>query len=196
MWEQSKAVRRRYFDGAFHSSYFVGRGIDIGSGNDPLSNHVDMFPAIESVLLWDQADGDAQSMAAIETESLDFVHSSHCLEHMRDPREALRNWLRILKPGGHLIITIPDEDLYELGHWPSRFNTDHKWTFTIYKSRSWSPNSINLVDLIREFGSQISVERLVLLRDFFKEELAALGVDQTLGPVAECSIEFVWCKRG
>ncbi|MCX7175589.1 MAG: class I SAM-dependent methyltransferase [Proteobacteria bacterium] len=195
MWEQSKAARRRYFDGAFHSTYFVGQGIDIGSGNDPLGNCAPMFNAIESVGTWDIDDGDAQLMAKISSESLDFVHSSHCLEHMRDPREALRNWLRILRPGGHLIVTVPDEDLYELGNWPSRFNSDHKWTFTICKSHSWSPNSINVVDLIREFASQISAERLTLLRDFFNPELAANSVDQTLGPMAECAIEFVWCKR-
>lgn len=195
MWEQSKAARRRYFDGVFHSSFFVGEGIDIGSGNDPLGNYAQMFPAIESVRAWDIEDGDAQVMKGVDNESFDFVHSSHCLEHMHDPREALRNWLRILRPGGHLIITVPDEDLYELGVWPSRFNSDHKWTFTIYKPHSWSPKSINVVDLIREFGSQISVERLNLLRDFFLEEAAIRGLDQTLGPVAECSIEFVWCKR-
>ncbi|MGH1556812.1 hypothetical protein ACRAWD_01360 [Caulobacter segnis] len=34
---------------------------------------------------------------------------------MRDPKEALENWLRILKPGGHLVCLIPDEDLYEQG---------------------------------------------------------------------------------
>ena len=195
MWEQSKAARRRYFDGSFQSTYFVGHGIDIGSGNDPLGNYVQMFPAIESVIPWDMEDGDAQLMADIASESLDFVHSSHCLEHMRDPREALRNWLRILRPGGHLIITVPDEDLYELGNWPSRFNPDHKWTFTIYKNGSWSPKSINMLDLIREFGSQIAVERLTLLRDFFDLDIALQGVDQTLGPVAECSIEFVCCRR-
>jgi len=195
MWEQSKAARRRYFDGSFHSTYFVGQGIDVGSGDDPLESYVQMFPAIESVRAWDVIDGDAQLMTEIDDESLDFVHSSHCLEHMRDPREALQNWLRILRPGGNLIITVPDEDLYELGTWPSRFNPDHKWTFTIYKPRSWSPKSINVIDLIREFGSRIAVERLVLLRDFFREELAAQGIDQTLGAVAECSIEFVWCKR-
>ncbi|MBV5346213.1 MAG: methyltransferase domain-containing protein, partial [Rhodoferax sp.] len=75
----------------------------------------------------------------------DFVHSSHCLEHMRDVREALKNWIRIVKPGGFLILTVPDEDLYEQGQWPSRFNTDHKWSFTIHKERSTMPSSINVI---------------------------------------------------
>ena len=35
-YEQSKAAKRRFDDGAFQSRYFVGRGIDIGGGPDPL----------------------------------------------------------------------------------------------------------------------------------------------------------------
>lgn len=195
MWEQSKAARRRYFDGAFHSLFFVGEGIDIGAGPDPLSRYVELFPAMASVKAWDLEDGDAQLMNGVAEASFDFVHSSHCLEHMHDPREALRNWLRILRPGGYLVVTVPDEDLYELGVWPSRFNSDHKCTFTIHKTKSWSPVSINILDLAKEFGDQIAVERIELIRDFFNESLAATYTDQTMGPNAECAIEFVWCKR-
>jgi hypothetical protein len=46
-------------------------------------------------------------------------------------------------------VIVPDEDLYEQGIWPSRFNSDHKWTFTIAKHASWSPVSINLLDLAK-----------------------------------------------
>src|SRR3546814_12230808 len=66
--------------------------------------------------------------------------------------EGLRNWFRILKPGGHLIVTVPDEDLYEQGIFPSAYNPDHKWTFTIWKAASWSPKSRNLIDLVRSLG--------------------------------------------
>ena len=47
----------------------------------------------------------------------------------------------MLEPGGHLIVTVPDEDLYEQGHFPSDYNRDHKWTFTIHKPKSWSERS-------------------------------------------------------
>jgi SAM-dependent methyltransferase len=82
-------------------------------------------------------------------EQFDFVYSSHCLEHMRDPRSALLEWWKLVKPGGHLLFIVPDEDLYEQGVFPSRFNSDHKATFTISKARSWSPVSINVLDLAR-----------------------------------------------
>ncbi len=53
----------------------------------------------------------------------------------------MHHWLRVLKPGGHLVVTIPEEDLYEQGRFPSTFNLDHKWTFTIHKQKSWSAKS-------------------------------------------------------
>jgi len=193
-WEQSKAAKRRFSDGAFLNSYFVGEGIDIGGKPDPLSQYCGIFPLMKSVRVWDLDDGDAQPMPGVADGSYDFVHSSHCLEHMRDVHEALGNWIRITKPGGHLVITIPDEDMYEQGIFPSRFNSDHKWTMTIYKKQSWSPRSVNLLDLCRDFGDQVQVERLQMVRDFFRGALAERQVDQTRTPVAECAIEMVLKK--
>src|SRR5262249_49277314 len=53
-----------------------------------------------------------------------------------------------LRPGSYLLLVVPDEDLYEQGCWPSRFNPEHRWTFTVHKSRSWSPVSVNVADLV------------------------------------------------
>ncbi|MDY7576937.1 methyltransferase domain-containing protein [Herbaspirillum sp. RTI4] len=192
MFETSKANRRRYMDGAFQSRYFVGRGIDIGGAPDPLAQHAGLFPRMGEVRTWDLPDGDAQGMQGIADESLDFVYSSHCLEHMVDVRQALKNWLRILKPGGYLIVTVPDEDLYEHGYWPSHFNADHKASFTLYKQRPTMGSSINLIDLVREFGPDVECERLWQIRDFYNENAAE--TDQTQG-MAECAIEFVWRKK-
>ncbi len=195
MREQSKAAKRRFHDGAFLSRYFVGHGIDIGGKPDPLGKYVGIFPLMQSVRIWDKQDGDARYLAGVPDDSFDFVHSSHCLEHMVDVYEALQNWARVLKPGGFLIVTVPDEDLYEQGVWPSRFNPDHKWTFTIAKAESWSPRSINVVDVVTHFADVLETERIVCQHDFFQEEQHGRKPDQTLTPVAECSIEIVWRKR-
>ena len=53
---------------------------------------------------------------------------------MDDPRSAIIDWYQLVKPGGYLIILVPDKDLYEQGAWPSMFNSEHKWTFTIKKN--------------------------------------------------------------
>ena len=194
MWEQSKAAKRRFYDGLFHTRYFVGEGIDIGGKPDPLGQYAGIFAGMRSVRTWDREDGDAQAMEGVPDSSYDFVHSSHCLEHLQDPTIALRNWVRILKAGGFLVVTVPDEDLYEQGLWPSKYNPDHKWTFTIHKPISWSPRSLNIVDMLRDLSCDIEIERLVLLRDFVRDHLRNV-IDQTATPVAECGIEFVVRKR-
>ena len=43
-----------------------------------------------------------------ETGSVDFVVSSECIEHTRDPRQAVREMLRVLRPGGVLFLTTPN----------------------------------------------------------------------------------------
>jgi 2-polyprenyl-6-hydroxyphenyl methylase/3-demethylubiquinone-9 3-methyltransferase len=42
------------------------------------------------------------------TRSVDFVVSSECIEHTRDPRKAVREMLRVLRPGGVLFLTTPN----------------------------------------------------------------------------------------
>jgi SAM-dependent methyltransferase len=136
--ETSKAHSRRTREGYFNW-IFVGRGIDIGCGDDPVTSNC---------FWWDLPQGDAQELPGVPAASFDWVYSSHCLEHLRDPWQAIGRWWEVLRPGGRLLIVVPDEDLYEQGAWPSRYNPDHKWTFTIHKSASWSPASINVTELV------------------------------------------------
>src|SRR6056297_1238596 len=105
--EMSKATKRRYNIGEFHSKYFVGSGIDIGCGADSLGKYQTFFPQIDIVQGWDKDDGDAQFMTDIKDNLFDFVVSSHCLEHLHDPFEGLKNWVRIVKPGGYIIFVVP-----------------------------------------------------------------------------------------
>jgi hypothetical protein len=144
-------------------------------------------------LSWDKSDGDAQAMFGVPDETYDFVHSSHCLEDMTDPAIALKNWFRILKPGGHLIVTVPDEDMYEQGVFPSTFNSDHKWTFTINKFSSWSDKSRSLFDMIASFGDIADVIKIEQLTGTYRYGLDRQ--DQTRTPIGEAAIEFVIRKR-
>jgi SAM-dependent methyltransferase len=190
--EATKAALRRGFDRRFATRWFVGNGIDVGAGNDSLDNLRSLFPLMTSVRGWDVADGDAQFMAGVADETFDFVHSSHCLEHLANPAEALENWLRICRPGGHLVVTVPDEDLYEQGVFPSTFNPDHKVTFTICRTNSWSTHSINVFDLIREFSGVAQCLKVELLDSGFF--YGQPRWDQTLGVLSESAIEFVLKK--
>jgi ubiquinone/menaquinone biosynthesis C-methylase UbiE len=56
--------------------------------------------------------GDARSLTWFADRSLDFVYSSHVLEDFEDTSAVLAEWVRVLKPGGRLILYLPDERLY------------------------------------------------------------------------------------
>lgn len=193
MNECSKATARRLHSPGFSSHYFVGDGIDVGSGSDGLGRWAALFPRIRSVAEFDLAHGDAQYLEGIPDDRYDFLHSSHCLEHLRDPFVGIQNWVRVVRPGGYLIALIPDEDLYEQGVWPSTFNADHKQTFTVHKSESWSPVSVNVTDLIRTVADSAEVLKIEVLHQTFLPDRPRS--DQTLTPMGESAIEFVLRKR-
>jgi SAM-dependent methyltransferase len=63
--------------------------------------------------------------------SQDAVFACHCLEHIDNFRAALAEWYRVLKVGGHLVVCVPHQYLYERkAAPPSRFNADHKRFYT------------------------------------------------------------------
>lgn len=51
---------------------------------------------------------DGERLASFAEESIDFVIANHVLEHIEDPVSALGHWLRVLRPGGVLFVTLPD----------------------------------------------------------------------------------------
>ncbi|OAN53724.1 SAM-dependent methyltransferase [Paramagnetospirillum marisnigri] len=193
MKETCKATLRRLGQPDFATRYFVGQGLDVGATTDPLSQFSELFPLIKGVRLWDGIDGDPQYLTGLADNSFDFVHVAFALQRMPDPLEALRHWFRVLRPGGHLIVTVPDEDMYEQGFWPSRYNLENRWTFTVFKTKSWSPVSVNLVDAVRVLGAQADIRRLEVMASGYRHTLPRF--DQTLTPVAECAIELVVRKR-
>src|SRR5579863_7989152 len=46
----------------------------------------------------------------LEDSSVDFVVSSHVIEHFPDPIKALKEWYRVVKPGGYLYIIAPHKE--------------------------------------------------------------------------------------
>ncbi len=104
------------------SRYCVGRGIDVGAGYWPLPGAVPVDPF--------RGKGKDHALEQFEPGSLDFVFSSHCLEHIESPRDAIRAWRRLLRPGGILFLYLPHEScrIWRPG---SPFVKDgHKWSPT------------------------------------------------------------------
>ncbi len=54
---------------------------------------------------------DAVDLNGIPNEFYDFVLASHTIEHIANPFKALLEWLRILRPGGLLLIIAPFKDV-------------------------------------------------------------------------------------
>jgi SAM-dependent methyltransferase len=52
---------------------------------------------------------EATDLHGIKDETYDFVLSCHSLEHLANPLKALKEWNRVLKPKGLLVIIVPDK---------------------------------------------------------------------------------------
>ena len=53
---------------------------------------------------------DATDLARLPAASYDFVLSSNNLEHIANPLKAVGEWLRLLRPGGHLLLVLPRKE--------------------------------------------------------------------------------------
>lgn len=146
MKESSKAMERRFKSekSPLFSEIFKGKGIDIGAGDDLIK--------VDGVIGFDMADGDANHLDRyFPEESFDFIHASQCLEHMINPKSALESWLKVLKKGGYAVISIPSWELYEGMVWPSRFNPDHKSTWSLWQKGSPAPTHVWLPEFLEYF---------------------------------------------
>jgi len=124
--ESSKTWYEKVGSG-FFSKYMKGQGLDIG-GKGYINSHSILPNAILVDL--DYPDYDGKTLP-FEDNSQDFIYNSHCLEHIDDYQNAIRDWFRVTKKGGHIIITVPHAALYEKKDFPpSRFNGDHKRFYT------------------------------------------------------------------
>ena len=98
--------------------FCAGHGVDIGFGGDPITptalrmdlpspyTAVGKFPV--------QFAGDCRDLHWFGDDTLDFVYSSHVLEDFpaNETMSILREWTRVLRPGGRLILLLPDQQRY------------------------------------------------------------------------------------
>lgn len=113
--------------------YIRGKGIDIGCGPTKVLPHAIGIDSLKDTELFgvemkpDLVCEDATQLA-IPDADLDFVFSSHLLEHIEDTGKALNEWWRCLKVGGYLVLYLPHRDLYPNIGTPGA-NPDHKHDF-------------------------------------------------------------------
>ncbi len=107
--------------------YLQGNGIEIGARNWPLAlpagakaSYVDRIgpeemkkdyaAALEGEPVPVDVMDDARNLEKFTDDSLDFVIANHLLEHLEDPLGALKNFLRVLRTGGILFLSVPDKN--------------------------------------------------------------------------------------
>ena len=216
MFESSKAnFLRRMHEKCYRDRYFVGEGIDIGAGANPL-NYMMLYATdkdgkaveykqrglttnkelynITNIDIYSE-DWDKKNEAEVILQRIDkeydFVYSSNLLEHVIHFERALLDFSILCKEGGYVISVIPDFELYEKEVWPpTKFNKDHKHCFSLCKSYKIKEH-INVFKMIKNFYNLelVNAKTLDTNYDFdIKDE------DQTQGFDTEAFVEFI-CKR-
>jgi predicted SAM-dependent methyltransferase len=84
--------------------------IQLGSGDSPLAGfvNVDILPSASGV----DVIADISKRLPIADHSVDMIYASHVLEHFptAEVPGLLREWRRVLRDGGELLVSVPDLD--------------------------------------------------------------------------------------
>ena len=90
------------------------RGLEIGAHANAVPGvmpfYTDTVAAFDGIMGRADFLADASALPLVDN-SLDYVCSSHVLEHLPDPLGALHEWHRVLQPGGLLYLVVPDKRL-------------------------------------------------------------------------------------
>lgn len=98
------------------AKFCTGNGADLGFGGDAITENAiridypSPYASTEDQSV--QLGGDCCKLHWFQDKCLEFIYSSHLLEDFEDTQSVLSEWLRVLKPGGLLIIFCPDEQIY------------------------------------------------------------------------------------
>lgn len=182
MREAFKASRRRKGDN-FWEEILKGQGLDVSNGDNQIST--EMYHQISELR---RGTGDYRhDLRKFKSGSFEFINVCGCLEHEKSILTAVLGWYYLLKEGGHMIITVPDHRLYEACKWPSIFNTDHKWSFSITASKDLHSHHLNIVDFLSSIPG-VQIRRIHLADSNY--DYSRFAIDQTRED-AEADIEVV-----
>ena len=116
------------------SKYCVGDGLDIGCGGISPDTRFywenKIVPTAVGVdLARTNLSGRADKLLWFTNGCMDYIFSSHLLEHLEDISGCLSEWFRVLKTGGMLVMYLPLQGFYpDIGK-PGA-NKDHKINLT------------------------------------------------------------------
>lgn len=102
------------------------KGIDFGGGRGPISPHADIVDPYfrEKYGLMSKY----PTLDFYEDETIDYIWSSHTLEHVLHPMSIVKEMRRVLKKGGTLLLLLP---AYTCRRWWPGLCTTHKHIFCL-----------------------------------------------------------------
>ncbi|MHC4657758.1 MAG: methyltransferase domain-containing protein [Planctomycetota bacterium] len=98
--------------------YCRGKGIDVGAGHWPLPG---------AIPIQNEEHQNAYKLGNFADSSLDFVFSSHCLEHLDKWQDALKLWIGKLRVKGILFLYLPHKSMRLWKPGGPWVGSNHKW---------------------------------------------------------------------
>lgn len=129
--------------------YCKGKGVDIGAGKWPLDGARGIeYSEVENAYIIKEED-----------ESLDFVFSSHLLEHLDEPYRAIDEWYRVLKKDGIIFMYLPHPAC-------------HMWKKENLKYHIWNPDPYTLEEKFKN-DDRFEIEYITYLPDGYMSFVVA-----------------------
>lgn len=171
--------------------YATGLGLEIGAYHNPfpmnpnITNmiYVDKWPYEKLIEMRDQDSSlgshipiarvdivdDGETLKKIKSESVDFLVSSHQLEHCFSPLNAIEHHLRVVKPGGYVIYAVPEmtqtfdrnREITTLTHVIQDYENIENLEYCVEEMRKHFKEYLTVVDHLQEFEADARIEAMI-----------------------------------
>ncbi|WP_276482217.1 class I SAM-dependent methyltransferase [Paraflavitalea pollutisoli] len=145
---------------------------------------------------------EGSDLSGIADNSYDFLLSCHSLEHVANPLKALKEWNRVLKPGGILCLILPDKE--------NTFDINRPYTSLQHLLQDFQNNTgeddtthfeeiIALHDVARDPGATTREEMMGYLQDNINNRRAhhhVFGLEVIAGLLQHASFDVQHQQKG
>jgi len=104
-------------------------GVDFGGAYGPIAKHTRIVDFNEKDLFGRKVS--TKSLEQLEDHSIDYLFSSHTLEHIKELEKIVVQIKQKVKPGGDILLNLPSFSCkrWNSGLHKNRLFNDHQWTF-------------------------------------------------------------------
>lgn len=168
--------------------YIKGDILDVGAGK--YDRYSDLFNKTKYVKNDNKPDfgadivADAQNIPASD-ESFDSVISTQTLEHLPNPRQAVKEFYRVIKKGGYCLATVPFfNDIHEEPH-------DY-WRFTNFAlEKIFKEAGFKVVEIERTGGFFTTIAQLIIRYKINKFNLSKRKFGKLINPFFKIFSKFM-----